>query len=110
MAKLLSVLDTATMTNKPWFVYIIKTDKGNLYTGISTDVDRRFNEHLDAFNRKPKAKGAKFFYSQKPLAVIYQQSFSSRSEASKKEAAIKKLSKQEKVRLIQSLNTKEASE
>lgn len=100
MEKLLNDLNTALMSNSNWFVYIIKTNKNNLYTGISTDVERRFDEHLDAFNRKPKAKGAKFFYSQKPLEVIYQQSFTSRSEASKQEAAIKKLSRQQKLKLI----------
>lgn len=100
MVKLLNDLNTALMSDNSWFVYIIKTDKNNLYTGISTNVERRFNEHLDAFNRKPKAKGAKFFYSQKPLEVIYQKSFASRSEASKKEAAIKKLSRQQKLKLI----------
>lgn len=83
-----------------WWLYLIQTDKGNLYTGITTDVYRRFQEHCDVANKKPSAKGAKFFRSQKPVKVIYQKEYSSRSEASSEEARIKKLSSQEKRKLL----------
>lgn len=82
-----------------WWVYLIETEKGQLYTGISRDVDRRFQEHLDTANGKPKAKGAKFFRSQKPLRVIARFAFDDRSQASKEEHRIKCLSAAQKRRL-----------
>ena len=79
-----------------WFVYIILTEKDRLYTGITTDVERRFQEHLSN-----KAKGAKFFRSDKPLKILYAEPCKNRSEASIKEAAIKKLSRLQKETFIQ---------
>ncbi len=92
-----------------WFLYIIETEKGSLYTGITTDVERRWSEHLAtaksakglaATSAKSK-KGAKFFRSQMPKKVVYTETFGSRSEASKREAEIKQFSKKEKLELIQ---------
>lgn len=74
-----------------WFVYIIRTEKDRLYTGITTDVERRFKEHAGE-----KARGAKFFRSDRPLKIVYIESFKSRSEASIKEAMIKSLSRSQK--------------
>lgn len=86
--------------NQPqcWFVYMIETDKQNLYTGITTDLERRFQEHLNTHLGTNK-KGAKFFRSQKPIKLCYSEQFSSRSGASKREAEIKKLSHQQKIEL-----------
>lgn len=81
-----------------WWVYLIETDKGQLYTGISTDVERRFQEHL-ATALGESHKGARFFRSQRPLRVVHQEIFSSRSEASQREAAIKRLSAAQKQQL-----------
>lgn len=77
-----------------WEVYIIETVSGSLYTGISTNLEKRFEAH-----RKGK-KGAKFFSLSAPLKVVFKESHPNRSEASKKEAFIKKLSRKEKLRLI----------
>lgn len=89
------------MCLKPqWFVYIIKTDRNQLYTGITTDVERRFLEHLDVYQKNTPAKGAKFFRSQKPVAVVYRKPCSSRSEASKLEWQIKTLTRKAKELLI----------
>jgi len=74
-----------------WYVYIILTEKRRLYTGISTDVERRFFEHLGVF-----PGGAKFFRSDIPEKVVYIESFKNRSDASVKEAEIKKMSRLEK--------------
>lgn len=68
-----------------WFVYVILTSKGKLYTGISTDPERRFVEHL--CDRK---KGAKFFRSDSPVVMIHLEEFETMSEALKREIAIKK--------------------
>ena len=79
----------------PWFVYMIETQCGLLYTGISTDVVRRFDEHAN-----DKQKGAKFFRGRQPRAVVYRQAWSNRSEASKREAAIKKLTRAQKLQMV----------
>lgn len=70
-----------------WYVYIILTAKGKLYTGISTDPERRFVEHLC-----DTKKGAKYFRSDSPEKIIHLEEFETMSEALKREAAIKKLS------------------
>ena len=86
--------------SQQWWVYMIATDKQQLYTGISTDIDRRWQEHLDVALGKKNAKGAKFFRSQMPLTIVYRQEFSSRSAASCREAEIKKLTAAEKAKLV----------
>lgn len=82
------------MNLTPWFVYIVQNEKGHYYTGITTDLERRFKEH-----KGPK-KGAKFFRSGAPVAIVYSKEFPNRSEASKFECFIKKLSRKNKIMLI----------
>ena len=67
-----------------WYVYVILTSKGKLYTGISTDPERRFVEHL--CDRK---KGAKFFRSDSPVVMVHLEEFETLSDALKREIAIK---------------------
>ena len=74
-----------------WFVYMLQTQCGKLYTGISTDVDRRFKEHCETYEGRSQ-KGAKFFRGKKPDKVVYRESCLSRSEASTREFQIKKMS------------------
>lgn len=76
----------------PWWVYMVETGSGKLYTGITTDIERRFAEHSGAAGKK----GAKFFRSDKPKKIVFQEASKNRSEASKREAGIKKLSRREK--------------
>ncbi|HAQ50075.1 MAG TPA: endonuclease [Gammaproteobacteria bacterium] len=78
-----------------WYVYIIETHNGKLYTGITTDVRRRFIEHQGG------NKQAKFFHSSPAKKVVFIEQHPSRSAASKREYAIKKLSKPKKLTLIQ---------
>ncbi len=82
-----------------YYVYMIETEKNRIYTGIAIDPELRFFEHL--FDRK---KGAKFFRSDEPIAIIYAERFKNRSLASKKEAAIKKLSRNQKIEMIKKQN------
>ena len=83
------------MVERSWFVYIIRNVKGHFYTGITTDIGRRFSEHAG------KKKGAKFFKTGAPVDVVFQRTFPNRSEATKFEAFIKKLSRKKKELLIQ---------
>jgi putative endonuclease len=81
-----------------WYVYIICCSDTSLYTGITTDVARRFAEHASH-------KGAKYFRARSPLEVVFVEGGHTRSSASQREAFVKKLSRSEKMVLIQS-NTK----
>lgn len=77
-----------------WTVYIIRASDASLYTGITTDVARRFAQHREG-------KGAKYFHSgRRPQQLLYQESGHNRSTASRREAEIKKLSRSAKLRLI----------
>lgn len=73
-----------------YFVYILRCSDDTLYTGIATDVQRRVKEH----NESPK--GAKYTSGRRPVKLVHQEAFLTRSEASKREASIKKLSREEK--------------
>jgi len=78
-----------------WFVYLIRCADGSLYTGISTDVERRFQEHCAGGIR-----GAKYLRGKGPLQLVYQTTAANRSEASRLEYRIKRLEKADKERLI----------
>ncbi len=71
-------------------VYLVRCDDGTLYTGISTDVDRRLTEHEHG------ARGAKFLRGKGPLTLVFQQKIGDRSLATKIEHRIKRLPKAEK--------------
>ncbi len=77
-----------------WKVYIIQTDSGKFYTGITTDLKRRFAEHLSGKN------GARFFNFSNPKTILFQESYPCRSTASKREYEIKKMSRSQKLKLI----------
>ncbi|KZY63836.1 endonuclease [Oleiphilus sp. HI0125] len=81
-----------------WYVYMVETECGVLYTGISTDIDRRFSEHCAVSNGGKQ--GAKFFRGKVAKAVVYREQCLNRSEASKREYVIKKLSAAKKRALI----------
>jgi putative endonuclease len=85
-----------TMPSNAWFVYIVLAENNSLYTGITTDTARRFQEHLDTANKKPGAKGAKFFRRCAPLKIVYSEACATRSEASRREAEIKALNPAQK--------------
>lgn len=78
----------------PWTVYIIQTSSGKFYTGITTNLQRRFFDH------KYTKKGARFFHTSSPKEIVFEELYPNRSEASKREAAIKKMNRAEKQLLI----------
>ncbi len=73
---------------------------GNLYTGITQDVQRRFKEHQES-----GAKAAKYLKGKKPLKLVFHKKIGSRSQALKAEAKIKKWSKEKKESLIKNKAT-----
>jgi len=85
--------------SSPWYVYMIKTKCNTLYTGITTDVTRRFDEHVECFKGLSN-KGAKYFRGREPKAVVYQEVCENRSRASQREYQIKKMSAPKKRALI----------
>ena len=76
-----------------WHLYLIRLDSGHLYTGITTDVARRFGEHKNG-------KGAKFLRGREGLKLVFSRAVGDRSSALKIEAAVKKFPKQRKEALI----------
>ncbi len=76
-----------------WHLYIVQTRLGHWYTGISTDVEKRFAAH-------EAGKGAKNLKGKGPLTLVYQQKVGTRSEASKLEARVKKLTKIQKKQFV----------
>ncbi|MBC7503533.1 GIY-YIG nuclease family protein [Candidatus Gracilibacteria bacterium] len=77
--------------------YILRCADSTLYTGITTDLHRRTQEH-----NTDNKKGAKYTKNRRPVELIYFEEFSDRSEACRREYAIKQLSKDEKLKLIYS--------
>jgi len=82
------------ISSNTWEVYVIQTKSGKLYTGITNDLERRFDDH------QKKRKGARFFHFSSPDRIVFRESCLNRSQASKREIAIKKMSRKEKLALI----------
>jgi putative endonuclease len=77
-----------------YFLYILECSDKTLYTGITTDLERRIAEH------EGSKLGSKYTAARRPVKIIYSQKFKNRSSALKEEARIKKLKKSEKLELI----------
>ena len=84
------------MDTQKWSLYIIRCKDNSLYTGITTDINRRFSEHQG----DGKKAGAKYLRGRAPLTLVFSSLVGTRSEASKMEIKVKKLSKAAKERLI----------
>lgn len=78
-----------------WQVYIILCSDDSLYTGITTDLQRRFDQHASG-------RGAKYFRGRRPLQVVYREQGHTRSSAARRELEIKEMSRPEKCLLISS--------
>ena len=78
-----------------WFLYMVRMNNGQLYTGISTEPARRLRQHSGELKG-----GAKALRGKGPLTLVYQQPLPDRASASKAEYQLKQLSKAEKERLI----------
>lgn len=91
-----------TKTNSSWVLYMIRCGDGSLYTGITTDVERRLQEHADVDGQ---GRGAKFLRGKQPLHLVYKIQVPNRSSALQLEHALKQLSKSEKESLVRNENT-----
>lgn len=78
-----------------YYLYILKCADGSLYTGITVDVERRVREHNGS-----RVGGAKYTKGRRPVELAFTRRFASRSAASKEEARVKALTREEKLRLI----------
>ncbi|MFQ5748734.1 MAG: GIY-YIG nuclease family protein [Planctomycetota bacterium] len=82
-----------------WHVYLVRCEDRSLYTGIATDVARRFEEHQQGAGR-----GSRYLRGRGPLELAFQQPVGTRSLALKVEQRIKKLSKAGKEDLVSGRN------
>lgn len=80
---------------RPYFVYVLECHDGTLYTGITTDLERRLTEH------NTSVLGARYTQGRRPVKLVYSEEYANRQAASKEEARIKKLSRQKKLLLLQ---------
>lgn len=93
-------LTTPPLTST-WFVYLLRCADNSLYTGITTDLNRRLAEHN---GENGSMKGARYTRSRRPVCLVYSEILASRASASQREYAIKQLSRTAKEQLITSVN------
>lgn len=77
-----------------WYLYILRCKDDSLYTGITTDVEKRLEAHRSG-------KGAKYTRGRGPLELVYREQCADHSEALKRELEVKAMTKTEKQKLIQ---------
>ena len=82
------------MTESIWYLYLLECEDGSLYTGITTDVERRYAEHV-------AGKGARYTRMKKPVRLVGFRQCDSRSAALKDEIALKKLPPPKKLLAMQ---------
>lgn len=82
-----------TKSSNSWQVYIVRCADATLYTGIARDVERRIHEHNNSH------LAARYTRARRPVVLVYSESCESRSQALRREIAIKKLSRRDKERL-----------
>ena len=81
-----------------WYLYLVRCANGHLYTGVTTNVARRFSEHQSG-----GIKSAKYLRGKGPLTLMYQEQVGSHGDALRREIAVKKLSRAQKLVLIESV-------
>ena len=76
-----------------WYLYILRCKDNTLYTGITTDVEKRLEAHQ-------RGKGAKYTRGRAPLELVYKEECGDHSDALKRELEIKAMTREEKLKLI----------
>lgn len=77
-----------------YYIYILKCNDGTLYTGSTNDIEKRIVVHNEG------KTGAKYTKARRPVELVYQEQFETKSEALKREHAIKQLTRIEKLKLL----------
>ena len=90
---MVDLLSYNIIMDKCFYVYILRTERNTLYCGYTDDVMRRFELHKSG-------KGAKYTRANKPVEIVYTAEFPTKIDAQHEERRIKKLSKAEKLKLI----------
>jgi predicted GIY-YIG superfamily endonuclease len=85
--------DAAGGSGEAWTLYILRCRDGSLYAGITIDLERRVAQHQDG-------TASRYTRSRRPVTMVYRESCVSRSDALKREYAVKALSREAKERLI----------
>lgn len=85
--------DRGDTLENTWKLYILRCGDGSLYTGITTDVDKRLEAHRCG-------KGAKYTRGRGPLELVYTEECGDHSDALRRELAVKALSREEKLKLL----------
>lgn len=78
---------------KPWFLYVLRCKDKTLYTGVTNNLERRVKMHSDG-------KASRYTRTRRPLALVYQETCGSRTQALVRECQIKAFSKKKKEKLI----------
>ncbi|MCR5667336.1 MAG: GIY-YIG nuclease family protein [Eubacterium sp.] len=89
------------MDDKINYTYILKCSDGTLYTGWTNDLKKRLEAHNSG-------KGAKYTKPRRPVKLVYYETFATKQEAMKREAAIKKMTRYQKQTLIQNKDNKKS--
>ena len=80
--------------NQIWYLYVVRCSDNTLYTGVTTDLKRRLDEH------NTSKRGAKYTSSRRPVELVHYKLYQSRSTAQKAEYKFKKLTREQKEKII----------
>lgn len=83
-----------TLVELMWYLYILRCGDGSLYTGITTDVEKRLEAHRTG-------RGAKYTRGRGPLELVYREACGGHSDALRRELAVKKMTRGQKIQMIQ---------
>jgi len=89
--------DFSASDGAAWFLYILRCGDGSLYTGVTTDIDRRLKMHQEG-------KASRYTRTHRPVELVYREECGSRSQALTRECAVKSLPRERKEDLIASFD------
>lgn len=87
------------MSQQNWYIYILRCSDNTLYTGVTTDCERRLHEHNHT------KRGARYTRARRPVTLAYSETAQDRTAAQQREAQIKRLSPRQKAALISGSDT-----
>lgn len=89
------LMASQTTGSADWYVYMLRCSDNSLYTGIARSLEKRLMEHNTS-----SQLGAKYTRSRRPVTLVYHEAYPSRSQAARREAVIKRMSKKHKEALV----------